>query len=302
MDRIKHIVLLGAGAIGMLIAEKLFNFPGIRFTIAGNSTRIERYRRHGIFFNDSKLPLVFASPEDMTSLPPADIIIAATKTTSLSDALPCVDPLVNSDTIFLPLLNGITAHEVIADHFPGNTVLRGFFLGHASVRQNNRIYHDGVGTFYCGGEQHALQTVMELFSAAGINVSAPEDMDSAIWKKFILNVGINQTQAMFYADYGTVQKSPELLDFCRNLMLEALSIAKAENISGTADMITSAMNVITSMPPDVQTSMLQDITARRLTEVNAFAGTVCAKAEKYSIKVPLNRRVLNEITRREKEF
>ena len=39
-----------------------------------------------------------------------------------------------------------------------------------------------------------------------------------------------------------------------------------------------------------------------LTEVNAFAGTVCAKAEKYSIKVPLNRRVLNEITRREKEF
>ena len=35
------------------------------------------------------------------------------------------------------------------------------------------------------------------------------------------------------------------------------------------------------MPPDVKTSMLQDVLAGRATEVMAFAGVICEKAAKY---------------------
>lgn len=303
MNSIKNIVLLGAGAVGVLPADKLLKLQNIRLTVAADRERVNRYRQNGIFFNGNRMPLSFISPEEVQQdMEAADLIIVATKSTTLAEALENVVPLTGKHTIFLPLLNGITAHEVIAERFPENTVLRGYFLGHASVRRHNRISHDGVGTFYCGGERSALDAVAGVFAAADINTGIPEDMDSAIWKKFILNVGINQVQAMFYADYGAVQSDPALLDYCRNLMREALAVAEAEKIAGTDGMIDAAMEVVMSMPPGVQTSMLQDMLARRPTEVGAFAGTICLKAEKYGIQTPLNRQVLDEITRREQEF
>ena len=302
MKNFKHIVLLGAGAVGMLPAVKLQQLTDIKLTVAADAPRINRYRREGIFFNGEKIPLDFAAPEDMSPLPPADLVIVATKTPSLAEALVNVEKLTVPSTVFLPLLNGITADRVIAGKFPGNTVLRGYFLGHASVRENNCIRHDGTGTFYCGGEPDALMAVKQLFDRAGINMDIPENMNHAIWKKFVLNVGINQTQAFFDADYGQVQNSPEMQDFCRNLMLEAVMIAEKENIPGTAGMVDAAMEVIMNMPPDVKTSMLQDILSKRHTEVDAFAGTICAKAEKYALYVPFNSQVLDAIRRREKDL
>lgn len=302
MNKLKNIVILGAGAVGVLPAEKLLKTSGISLICAADIRRVERYRRDGIFFNGVKLPLTFAAPEEMKNFPEADLILVATKTPSLAEALDNVVPVTGKNTIFLPLLNGITAHEVIAEKFPDNTVLRGYFLGHASVRNGNKICHDGVGKFYCGGDPEALRQVQELFDSAGIGMEIPADMDSAIWKKFVLNVGINQTQAVFSADYGMVQRSGEMQEFCRKLMAEALLIAETEGIPGTAEMIPAAMEVIMNMPGSVKTSMLQDITARRPSEVDAFAGTICRKAEKYGIPVPYNRQVLEKITRIEAEL
>lgn len=302
MDSLRHIVLLGAGAVGVLPAEKLLKLPGITLTAAADKERVQRYRQDGIFFNGEKLPLSFAAPGEMSGMPPADLIIVATKTTTLSAALENVALLTGSNTIFLPLLNGITAHEVIGRRFPGNTVLRGYFLGHASVREKNFIRHDGVGTFFCGGENTALTKVTDLFDQSGINNAIPENMDHAVWKKFILNVGINQTQAMFYADYGAVQRDAKLLDYCKNLMLEAAAVAQAENIYGTGEMISAAMEVILTMPENAKTSMLQDVLAHRPSEIDAFAGTLSAKAEKLGIPTPYNNEVLAEITRREKAY
>lgn len=297
--QLKRIVLLGAGAIGILPAARLLNLPEISLLCAADADRVKRYRRDGIFFNSRQLPLTFFSPEEADNIPPADLIIAATKMTGLTDALPNVRGVVAPDTIFLPVLNGICAHELIAGYFPNNRVLRGFFLGHASVREGNQIKHDGVGTFYIGGEEPALTQVQELFIRSGIDIRIPEDMDAAIWKKFILNVGINQTQAVFLADYGTVQKNPHMLDFCRSLMLEAAAVARAAGVKGSEKMVDDAIQVILSMPGEVKTSMLQDILACRRTELAAFAGTICTLAKRYRIPVPENKKILEKISRLE---
>ena len=295
MNKEKHIVLLGAGAVGVLPAVKLLAREDLRLTAAADSQRVERYRRDGIFFNGKKIPLDFASPEEMSGLPPAELVIIATKTPSLEEALVNIMPLVNEMTILLPLLNGITASDIIQKHFPRNIVLKGYFLGHASVRENNHISHDGVGTFFIGGDSGAAAATFKLFTSSGINTELPEDIISAMWKKFVLNVGVNQTQAVFKADYGTMQKSQELLAYARSLMQEAVHVANAEHVSGTDSMVEDAMKVILDMPGNVKTSMLQDVLAGRITEVDAFAGTICQKAALHKIPVPFNQDVLDKL-------
>ena len=295
MEKKKHIVLLGAGAVGVLPAVKFLACPEVRLTVAADAHRVARYRRDGIFFNNDPLPFEFASPEEMNGSPAADWVIIATKTPSLQEALENILPLVNSQTILLPLLNGITASDIIQKRFPGNTVLKGYFLGHASVREKNRIYHDGVGTFYIGGSQDATLTTAGLLKKAGVSVEVPEDIISAMWKKFVLNVGVNQTQAVFKADYGEMQKNPQMLEYAQNLMLEAVQVARAEKVAHTENMVSDAMKVILEMPGDVKTSMLQDVLAGRETEVDAFAGTLCRKAAQYRISVPFNQDVLTQL-------
>ena len=289
----KNIILLGAGAVGVLLAEKLCRQSGINFAAAADEERVKHYRNDGIFFNDAQLPLTFISPAD--TFPKSDLIIVTTKTTSLSSALGSVVPFTDEHTVFLPFLNGITATEVIKNAFPENEVAEGFFVGHASVREGNHITHDGCGTFCIGGNTPHIKEIEKLFENAKINYSIPEDTAHAVWKKFVLNVGINQTQAVFNANYGEVQKSETMLNFCKELMLEAVAVAEAENISGTETMTDYAMKIILSMPGNVKTSMLQDIQSHRLTEVDAFAGAVVAKAEKHGIPVPRNREVLSII-------
>ena len=113
MDSKKHVVLLGAGAIGVLPAAKLLRLPEVRLTAAADSERVGRYRREGIYLNGEKLPLDFAAPEEMGTMPPADLVIAATKNPDLPAALENVAPLTAEKTVFLPLLNGITAKKVL---------------------------------------------------------------------------------------------------------------------------------------------------------------------------------------------
>jgi 2-dehydropantoate 2-reductase len=298
MKKNLHIALLGTGAVGVLPAAKFIEMEHIRLTAAADARRVARYRRDGIFFNGRKLPLEFACPEEMEKFPRADLIVIATKMPALAEALENIRPLVGENTILLPFLNGISASEVIKERFPDNTVLKGFFLGHASVRENNHITHDGVGVFYIGGvELAAVKFAEEIFRDAGIDVKVPGDIVSAMWKKFVLNVGVNQTQAVFKADYGAVQNSPVLLDYAKNLMLEAVLIAQAENVAGTESMVSDALKVIHEMPGNVKTSMLQDVLSDRVTEVDAFAGTICAKAARYHIPVPFNTEVLAKLKR-----
>ena len=287
-----HVVLLGAGAIGVLPAALLVRNPEIKLSVAADAGRVMRYREEGIFLNGEKLPFTYSAPDELAS---ADLILIATKMPALAGALENIVSAVTENTVFLPLLNGISAHDVIKARFPRSQVLKGFHLGHASVRNGNQIMHDGVGTIYCGGEKNALDLAVNVLKSSGVDVETPENIEVAMWQKFVLNVGINQTQAFYRADYGEVQRDPKMLRFAWDLMEEAVAVGRAAGIALGDEVIESAMMVICKMPGNVKTSMLQDVEVGRSTEVDAFAGTVCHLAEKFGIDVPKNKLVLEKI-------
>lgn len=299
MKKIEDVLLIGLGAIGTLYAAALRNVPGVRFRILVDEKRWIRYRKNGVFLNGEQLDFEWITPDQYDGKK-ADLILIATKSHGFSSALEMIAPFVGQETKILPLLNGITAPERVQETFHRKEPLYGFFLGHASVREGTRVCHDGVGKLYFGTAKNqkrfpCIQAIAELFDQAGISYEIPEDMISALWKKYVLNVGVNQASALFRADYGTMQNNPAMLDFARQLMEEAIMVAQKAGVAHTEGMLESAMNVILSMPPKAKTSMLQDILSSRPTEVDLFAGTLCKMGEKYSVSVPCNEEVLKKL-------
>jgi len=294
MKDITDIIIIGAGAIGVLPAAKLLSLPDVRVRFLADAGRCMRYRRDGVFLNGSRLNAEFVTPGELTGDP--ELVIVATKGFALESAVELLAGRTAPGTVILPLLNGISAAGRLQKYFPECNVLHGLYLGHASVRDGNRISWSGTGKIFFGepgGNSPSAAAVSRLFCRAGIAHEIPEDILCAVWKKFILNVGINQTQALFRADYGTVQRSTELLFYCIGLMKEAAAAAVAAGVDiGEDAAVNEAMKVVYEMPPDVRTSMLQDVLAGRETEVGLFAGELCRLAAEYGVDVPLNREIL----------
>lgn len=292
MKEIEQVALVGLGAVGSVLATRLHDRLGRRFTVIADPARQERLRRDGILFNGTRYDFAPAGPADRP-----DLILIATKASSLPEVLDLLAPYVGPQTVILSLLNGLESEATIAARFGAAHVLYSYFLGHPSQREANRVTHDGRFRIYFGEAENRslsprVQQVAELFGRAGIPYETPEDMISALWRKFVVNIGCNQTTALLRCPYGHLQRNDRAMTLAVDLMTEAAAVAAAVGIAQADQMVDYAAGVIRSMNPEGKSSMLQDIEAERPTEIDLFAGALCRMAAERGIAIPLNRAVL----------
>ena len=291
MTPVRDVALVGLGAIGILYAGKISAREPACLRIVADAARLARYRADPPALNGRRLDLNYATPEEFG--PPADLVLVAVKSTGLAAAVPVLAPLLGPDTQILPLLNGITAQDVLAEAFGWPRVLYGFVYCSSAMRTGNSVVQDGGEKIVFGEATNAppsprVRAIAEFFDRLGIRHDVPADMRAAQWKKFILNVGINQSQALLRAPSREIQQNPEALRLARTLMDEAAAVGVALGIAGAADVPAWAEGVILGGAPENRTSMLQDVEAGRAPEIDLFAETVCRLGQQCGIPTPAN--------------
>jgi 2-dehydropantoate 2-reductase len=127
-------------------------------------------------------------------------------------------------------------------------------------------------------------------------------MTRALWFKFMINVGVNQASAVLRATYDSFQRIPEAKAVMETAMREVVALSKAMG-TGLADSDVEAWyRTLKGLGPEAKTSMLQDVEARRKTEVEAFAGSVVALGRAAGVSVPANALLLDMIRAIEKGY
>lgn len=288
---IRGAALIGLGAIGILYAAKIAARDPRCLRVVADAARIARYRADPPSFNGRQLDLRYTTPEEFGA--PADLVLVVVKSTSLAGVLPALAPLLADHTQILPLLNGITAQDVLAAAFGWPRVLHGFVYCESSMRTGNAVVQGGGEKIVFGEATNAppsprVQAVAAFFERLGVVHHIPADMRAAQWKKFILNVGINQAQALLRAPCRELQQNPEAMRLARNLMDEAAAVGAALGVAGAAEVPAWAEGVIRAAAPENKTSMLQDVEAGRAPEIDLFAETVCRLGKEHGIPTPAN--------------
>ena len=286
---VQNAVLFGLGAIGILYAAQIAARDPSALRVAAAPARIARYRSDPPSFNGQRLDLNYVSPENPG--PPADLVLVAVKSAALPDAVRSVAPFLHACTQILPLLNGISAQDVLAEAFGPARVLRGFVYCESSMRSGNAVVQNGENKIVFGEAANAppsprVRAVADFFSRLGVRHDVPADMRAAQWRKFILNVGINQAQAILRAPCRELQLNPSSMRLARSLMDEAAAVGAALGVPGAADVPAWAEDVIRRAAPDNKTSMLQDVEAGRPAEIDLFAATVCRLGRELGIPTP----------------
>ena len=291
MKEIKKVAIIGLGAIGSIYAVKLHAHDPKCLRVIADKERLEGYKKDGLLFNGKRYDFNYALPD--RNAEKADLIIIATKSGGLESAIKAIEGFVGDDTVIMSPLNGITSEEIIARTYGWDKVLYTLFTGHISTRQGRQVSHDGVGTLVFGEPDNTaisgkVAAVRAFFDKTGIDYKIPEDMLFALWGKFMVNVGFNQASAVLLAPYRVFHGCDKVAAIACKLMEEVVALAEKAGIKKPDKMLESSMGVIRAMPSDAKSSMLQDVEAKRQTEVDLFAGTVCALGRKYGIPTPYN--------------
>lgn len=291
MNKIKNVIICGLGAIGAIFAAKITDSSENCLKVLLDESRVQKYKNEPTVLNGKEYFFDYLTPDSKNY--EADLVILATKNNGLVEALENVKNFVGKDTIFLSFLNGIKSEEEITKVFGEEKVLYSYYIGHTSTRTHRTIVHDGVYKIVFGEKNNTVfsqnvKKVKNFFDKTGINYEIPEDMDYSRWWKFLVNIGYNQASAVLNANYGDFQKSEAVNDFAVKLMEEAAAIAKASGVKNTEKMIPEVLTVIKTMVPEARTSMLQDVDAKRQTEVDIFAGHVSELGKIYNIKTLYN--------------
>lgn len=290
MNGIKNVLICGIGAVGSIYAQKIQKFSPKDLKILVDEERFTRYSKNPMVFNGKDLVLDYVLPENKDFK--ADLIIIATKYDGLSDAVKNIKNFVKSDTVILSLLNGVTSESIIAKEYGQDKLLLSYFIGHSAMREGRFITHDGAGKIVFGSknvDKSKELRVKEFFDRVGIDYEIPDDMEHALWLKFMMNVSTNQPSAILRMTFGEMNANEKFLEFSRKLMREVQAVAKAEGVKNTDIMIDEALEAVSEMIPEGKTSMLQDVLAGRKTEVEMFAGAMIEFGKKHNIPVPYNR-------------
>jgi len=291
MKTIRKVYLSGLGAIGSSYASRIHDADPDCLKVILDKDRYKRYKNDSYYINDKAYSFNYIRPEE--AFETADLLIIAVKQHHLDQCIQDVKNFVGPDTIILSLLNGISSEEIIAKEFGSNKVLYSFCVGTDAVRQGTNTIFKNIGKIVFGEKTNEVfspkvEAVKELLEKSNIPYNIPKDMLRELWWKLMVNVGINQISAVLKAPYGVFQKvnaAKELMIAASN---EVVQLSKKVGINLKDDDINEFIKVLNNLAPEGKTSMLQDMEAKRKTEVDIFAGTVIALGKKYGVATPVN--------------
>ena len=300
---IKNIGVVGAGSVGSVLISYLHQKYEDQFYLLARGERAKRMEKNGICVNDETIrPQVYADPAQKISI---DLLIVCVKTYSLNEVIEDIRPLIQRETILLPLQNGIMATDRLQAAFPENRVLYGVMLRTDAHRAGHRVYFTTSGEVQIGYADNRIvapevQEVYECLKAAGVNVRIYEDMKRTQWRKWMLNTGGSQAAVEAGVECGYFEQVEEIVEMMRLCMDEIVEIAKAEHVNITRQDRDEVIELLIHYPALKKMSMLQDVEAGRPIEIEEYAGTVVRLGKKHGIATPVNHIFYLAIKAREK--
>lgn len=289
MNSIKNVLICGIGAIGGYYAELIKNAPNITLKVLVDKTRLERYKSHPRIINGKECIFDYVLPDEKGFN--ADLIIIATKSAGLDDAIHNIKNFVTDKTVILSFLNGITSEDKIIEQY-GDKVLYSFLLGHTFFRKGNNIDHDGHANIIFGStkkDDTRVEKIKEFleYIKAGYRIS--DDIKTELWQKFTFNCCVNQLSGITKLTFGEMLNSEKCMNIIENICNEISQIAKCENISGYNTFHKHTIESLKIMLPEGKTSMLQDIENGIKPELDIFGKTVISLGKKHKTDTTYNK-------------
>ena len=289
----KNVAMIGIGAIGSVYGERIYNVYGDNFLVVAGGERGKKLKSQGITVNENTFYPTIVDPEDKSIK--ADFIIFAVKNNGLQQAIIDTKNIIGPQTVILPILNGVSARDELLKAYPDNYILYGLSIGIDAVREGTKVISEDMGRIQFGDRfndfenlSDEVKAVKEVFEKSGVKHEICQDMVRTIWKKWLVNMGINQIFSITHSPYRGFFENENIRRLILKAMQEVVDVAQAKGVDLSQDDIEFAKKLLEVFPKDSKTSMHQDVEAGRKTEVEYFSGTLIKYGRELGVPTPVN--------------
>jgi len=282
------------GYLGCMLAQHLDN---ICFFARGE--RLKSIRKNGLKLYSETNGEVTVFPamasnkaEEMGVM---DYVIISVKHFSLEQVCLDIAPIIDKNTVIIPLLNGVGVADKIRGLIGNVCVLDGLIYITSVADKDFSIHHtSSYGDVHIGfgrqnqNDANILSEVQNLLQSANITCVIESDIETAIWTKYILNCAYNVITAYYKATTGDIRKNEIAVRQLRSLLKEACTVARKLKINISDNLEEVHLKHILQIQSESATSSLnRDIIAGRQNELEIFSGQLLKVASSCQVKIPM---------------
>ncbi|NNJ13203.1 2-dehydropantoate 2-reductase [Chloroflexales bacterium ZM16-3] len=290
-----RVAIIGAGAMGGVL--------GFYLSAGAEVVLVDGWAEHVAEINASGLRCEVggvgqARPvravTDPAQAGPVDAAIILVKARQTPWAAGVAQAVLGPVAVAYTLQNGVGNREALAASLGAGRVGQGVTSLGGTLLGPGRVRHAGMGPTVFGAtpSRQAAESLAALFRSCGLPSEVSDEIDSLVWGKLLVNVGINALTALLRVPNGALAALPQARDLLAQAVGEAAAVAAARGTAlPYADPVGHVLSVAEATAAN-RSSMLQDVLRGGPTEVATINGAVVREGARLGVPTPLNSALL----------
>ena len=290
-----RVLVLGAGAVGGYFGGRLTE-AGRDVTFLVRGARAAALAERGLSvtsaLGDFTVPVKVTTADAIPGR--YDLVLLTAKHYDLEAAIAAIRPAVGSDTVVLPLLNGLVHLDALERAFGSGCVLGGVayvgavLLSDGSIRHVNRLSGIAFGE-RSGGVSERARAIEALFAGTPVSAPANDNILQEMWEKFVMMGAMAGMNCLMRGNIGEIIATEDGDALMRAALTECQKVAEAAGYPPRPQARDRVTAMLTERGSVNSASMRQDLEAGRRTEADAILGDMRRRAEALGVDTPLLR-------------
>ena len=288
-----RILIAGAGAIGGYFGARLAQ-AGRDVTFLVRAARAEQLRADGLQIvgqgrDFSVRPQLIAAG---AIAGPYDVVVLAVKAFGLTAALDDLAPAIGSETLIVPILNGLRHLDTTAARFGERPVLGGLCILSSTLDERGRIVllsgsHELTYGERDGSTSERIRALDACLKGAGFDALLSTRVLAQMWEKWVMLAALGAITCLMRGTIGDVAAVPGGTDFARALLAEIVATAAACGYPPSAAFLERSHTTMGNVNSTMVSSMYRDLRRGNDVEAHAIVGDLVERAYAAGVATPL---------------
>ncbi|MBB4221887.1 2-dehydropantoate 2-reductase [Variovorax guangxiensis] len=287
-----RFLVVGAGALGGYFGGRLLE-AGRDVTFLLRPRRAAQLAKTGLVvqspFGNLQLPSpkhVLADGIDGTY----NVIVVGSKAYDLGSTMDSFAPAVGPNTVILPLLNGMSHIDRLAERFGSERVLGGLCMISATLDDEGRVLHlnDMHGLSFgerAGGRSARVDAIAAQFAGAKFDATASENISQDMWEKWVFIASAAGLTSLMHASIGDIVAAGGQ-DVALSIFDECCAIATHNGFAPRPAAVQRGRAIITAAGSPMTASMYKDMARGAAVEADHIVGDLLSRAAPGNATVP----------------
>ncbi|MDV2994928.1 MAG: 2-dehydropantoate 2-reductase [Chroococcidiopsis sp. SAG 2025] len=288
-----RVAIMGSGGVGGYYGGMLAR-AGEDVTFIARGAHLDAVRANGLMVKTThvgEFTIPVKATDDPNEIGPVDLVLFCVKTYDTNTAAELIRPLIGSETVVLPLQNGVESPERIGRVVGEEHVIGGTTYVSSKIESPGIIKEIWDHRAYLGELNGQLgprtEQLLKTFERAEVAVEIPPDIRVAMWSKLLGVSAFTAVCCVTRLPAAAIISCAETSALFWGAMEEGFAVARASGVTMPDNFLDQSRGIMAGINPMLRPSMYYDLQAGKPLELEDMIGVVVRLGNKHDVSTPL---------------